>query len=136
MLRLHQPHQPLRKEPVVMNPVHDRDATLAAQEISKVLESAGIHIAALVRDNRLFLEGTVDSEEMRVAALDVARAVAEPLGLEIQDDIQMMTVVPGTAWHADQDQRGDFAYAETVEKAMLDPDFSRDPGTVDPDVSC
>jgi osmotically-inducible protein OsmY len=105
------------------------------QEISRVLDQAGIFVGVEVRDGRLQLDGQVDSVENRDAALDVARAVGAPLDMPIQDNIEILTIVPDDVWPEADTADDDFAYAENPEAARLDPDFSADPGTVDPDLS-
>jgi hypothetical protein len=105
------------------------------QEISRVLDQAGIFVGVEVRNGQLQLDGQVDSVENRDAALDVARAVGEPLGLPIQDNIEIMSIVPDDAWPEADAADDDFAYAENPDTARLDPDFSADPGTIDPDLA-
>ena len=85
-----------------------------------MLEQAGIFIGTGVREGRIHLDGKVDSLANRDAALDVARAIAEPLGLTIQVNIEIVSIVPDTVW---------------PETAQLEPDFSNVPGTIDPEVA-
>lgn len=85
-----------------------------------MLEQAGIFIGTGVREGRVHLDGKVDSLENRDAALDVARAIAEPLSLTIQDNIEIVSIVPDTVW---------------PETAQLEPDFSNAPGTIDTEVA-
>lgn len=61
-------------------------------DLVAAMEAAGIYLAATVRDGAIVLEGEVDSEEMHQAALDIAGAVAERAGLEVEDAIEVLEI--------------------------------------------
>jgi hypothetical protein len=114
---------------------NDRSELETVQEISRVLDQAGIYIGVEVRGGSIQLDGEVDSVENRDAALDVARAIGQTLNLPVQDNLEIMNIVPDDAWPEDDAPENDFAYVDNPETARLDPDFSNSPGTTDPDLS-
>lgn len=116
----------------------DRDSLLA--QLDQTLESAGIHLASEVRDGALFLSGEVIQPGDHQAALDVAHALVDSLGLAIQDSIEEMdeeveTTLrdsggdPGVAFDPDA-MRGTITDG-TDGPMELDPDFTGDAGTTD-----
>ncbi len=120
----------------------DRRQLLA--QLDQTLESAGIHFASDIRDGALFLSGHVIEPEDHQAALDVAHALVDSLGLGIVDAIEDMDEeVESTARDAgmdpavafDQDAMRD-AISEGMEVPLeLDPDFTGDVGTTDSQLS-
>ncbi|HET7093652.1 MAG TPA: BON domain-containing protein, partial [Thermomicrobiales bacterium] len=85
--------------------------------ISTTLEEAGIFVAAERDGDRIVLSGEVDSQENRQAALDVARAVANRLGLSVVDDLDVMDYTPDDAFsdEATAPATGSGPLVETVE---------------------
>ena len=121
-------------------------------KLDRTLESAEINLATRIQDNVLYLSGEVDSPRNHLAALDVARAVADDAGLTIDDSIEVID--DDDAGHqpeAPADESGDFAYQdpdtvgyqglgadtdeEEADELSLDPDFTGDIGTTDPEVA-
>lgn len=123
------------------------------QQLNQTLESAGIELATAIRDQVLYLSGEVDSPRNHLAALDVARAIADPAGLTIDDSIEVLNDDdPGEQPEMPSDEDGDFAYQdpdtvayegpdaadeedEEEDRLTLDPDFSGDVGTTDSEVA-
>lgn len=67
-----------------------RTATPNLDDLTAAMEAADIYLAVSVRDGALVLEGEVESEDIRQAALDLASVVAERTGLAIEDAIELM----------------------------------------------
>jgi osmotically-inducible protein OsmY len=111
---------------------HEGDAELAAEEVGRILQDAGIYIGAVVRDGQIFLEGEVESAADRDAALDVARAVAAGSGLEVVDELEIMTILPNEPWSEDESAGSEFRFAERSNRAEIEPDFIEREGTTDP----
>lgn len=122
----------------------DRETGAEADLITRIhdtLAEAGIHVAVELQDGTLYLSGQVDSEGNRQAVLDVARAIAEPRGLRIDDAIDVLPQAPDMAY-ADigSGDRGVFGYLDPDRDDNLqldpgfegDPDFTDDIGTTDP----
>ena len=120
------------------------DAMLA--RLNAVLEEAGIFVAAELDGDTLVLSGEVDSVENRQAALDVARALAEPRGLRVEDALEVIEISPDKAFvgrDVAEDVGGGLAYADpdANPNARFDPafeleaDFTDDIGTTDADRS-
>ena len=115
--------------------------------LSTTLEEAGIFVAAEMDADTLVLTGEVETEESRQAALDVARALAGPRGLKVDDDIEVTDVSPDLPFlgrdAAEDRGGGDFAYADpdANPNARFDPafetepDFTGDIGTTDSEES-
>ena len=72
----------------------DQETVDLVGRIHDTLAGADIHVAVEVRDGTVVLAGEVDSEENRQAALDVAHAVADPLGLRVDDTIDVLPDSP------------------------------------------
>lgn len=112
--------------------------------LDETLEEAGIFVASDVRDGVLFLAGEVDSTENRDAALDVATTLAEPVGLRVDDAIDVLPTAPDDAFVASSSQFGS-AYGwqdpDADKNLELDPtfpdepDFAGDVGTTDSQVA-
>lgn len=96
-----------------------------ASELERVLEQAGIYIRAEVRAGLVSIDGQVDSAENHDAALDVAAAMLGPLGLKIEDNLEIQTFVPGEDWPAsDADQKTPLVSGKGV--AIPDEGFTGD----------
>ncbi len=118
----------------------EREAAEVTGRIHDTLAGAGIHVAVEVRDGIVILAGEIDSEENRQAALDVAHAVAGPLGLRVDDTIDVLPDSP-VPIYADvgPDSAGAFGYLDPDRDDDLrldpgvegDPDFTDDIGTTD-----
>lgn len=118
-----------------------QDLEAAVSQIHDILAEAGIHVAVELRDGTVFVSGEVDSDENYQAVLDVANAVAGPLGLQVDDAIDIVPSEPDPAYASiDTADHGAFAYVnpDLDRDAMLDPgfedepDFVEDIGTSDP----
>lgn len=109
------------------------------RQISETLDQAGISIAVTRTAAGITLAGEVDSEENRQAALDVARAVAKPAALAVDDQLEVMTELPDLAFSDAGADSGDFQFADPAAnpdaaldpELELDPDFTGDIGTTD-----
>ena len=122
------------------------DEEMLAQ-LDGLLEEAGIFVATEMDGDRLVLSGAVDSEESRQAALDVATALAEPLGVTVEDAMDVTDLSPDRPFVGRDSGEdlggGDFAYADpdANPNAQFDPvfemapDFTEDIGTTDPQVA-
>jgi BON domain len=98
--------------------------------IHDTLAEAGIHVAAEVWDGTIYLSGEVDSEQNRQAALDVAHAVADPLGLRVDDAIDVLPEAPEEVYDdVDGAGRGAFGYLDPDrdDNLVLDPGFTDEP---------
>ena len=111
-------------------------------ELSRTLEAAGIYVAVEVDDGTLTLSGEVASPEEREAALDLALAFAEPLGLLVEDGLDLLPTFPDSAFvTGGSAAHGAFGYLEPDRDHDLhldvgledEPDFAGDVGTTDPD---
>lgn len=92
--------------------------------LTDAMEAAGIYLAVEQRDGALILSGEVDSVEMRDAALDLAQAVAEGRGVEIEDAIEVLEIdVEGST--VEHEKIGDGG-------ASGEPSTLTDVGTIDP----
>lgn len=130
-------------------PNHD-DATL--DQLNRTLEAADLHLASELRGQTLYLSGEVDSERNRQAALDIAHSVAGSQGWSVDDGIDVVQDerIEGPSATA-AEESGDFAYQDPDTTAYqglegdvagtqpgtdeLDPDFTDDLGTTDPEVA-
>jgi osmotically-inducible protein OsmY len=123
-----------RKDTVMM--AADRDNAIAGAsetdptvQIQSVLEEAGIYVGAEIRDGVLYLSGEVDSPANMEAALDVAFAIAEPLGMQVVNDLELLDItVEGYAYQvsdADVVLKG----TEPARHLELEPDFASEVGT-------
>ncbi|HKG25354.1 MAG TPA: BON domain-containing protein [Thermomicrobiales bacterium] len=119
----------------------DQETADLVRRIHDTLAEAGIHVAVEVRDGTVYLIGEVDSEDNRQAALDVAHAVADPLGLRVDDAIDVLPDSPSEVYSdASPDGAGGFGYLDPDRDDNLvldpgfegDPDFTDDIGTTDP----
>jgi osmotically-inducible protein OsmY len=107
--------------------------------ITKTLEAAGIYIDAERDNGTITLAGAVDSDENRQAALDVANAVAGPVGLTVNDQLEVMTVIPDDAFDERDQGASEFELADSLAPSDVDddsepglelePDFTGDIGT-------
>lgn len=121
-------------------------------QLNQTLEAASINLAIEPRGETLFLSGEVDSERNRQAALDIARAVADPAGWVIDDAIEVIdddNIAGPSATIAEES--GDFGYQDPDTVAYqglegdvagtqpdtdeLDPDFTDDVGTTNSEVA-
>ncbi|HEV2108350.1 MAG TPA: BON domain-containing protein [Thermomicrobiales bacterium] len=121
-------------------------------QLNQTLEAADINLAVELQGKTLFLSGEVDSERNRQAALDIARAVANPTGWAIDDAIEIIdddNIAGPSATIAEE--MGDFGYVDpdTVayqelegdvagtqpDTGELDPDFTDDVGTTDSELA-
>lgn len=93
--------------------------------LDDALEAAGIYVAVEQRDGALVLSGEVDTAEMRDAALDLAQAVAEPRGVDIEDAMEVLEIQPDVV----SDARGEVAGSDVFPG---DAETITDVGTVDP----
>lgn len=105
-----------------------RTNTISAQDLDALtaaMEAAEIFVAVDIRDGALVLEGEVDSEEIRQAALDLAGVVAERHGLRIEDAIEVLDIEPDFL----SDERSDI---DSADAPPPDADTVTDVGTIDP----
>jgi osmotically-inducible protein OsmY len=118
----------------------ERDGANVIQRIHDTLAEADIHVAVEVQDGTVILSGEIDNEENRQAALDVAHAVAGPLGLRVDDTIDVLPDSPEPIYaQAGPDGAGAFGYLDPDrdDDLRLDPgvegdaDFTDDIGTTD-----
>ncbi|MBA3336395.1 MAG: BON domain-containing protein [Chloroflexia bacterium] len=109
--------------------------------LNHILIEAGIYVAAELRDGILSLSGQVDSPEKRIAALDVATALAEPVGVRIDESIDVLPSAPDRLYetaNSTEGQRFGYLDADRDNDGLLDPgfaadlDFTDDIGTTDP----
>ena len=112
--------------------------------LGQTLAEAGIYAGAELDGDTLVLSGEVDSTESRQAALDVATALASPRGLRIDDGLEVIEISPDGAFVGNAPGEnlsgGDFADVDPdsnpnarLDPAFeIDPDFTGDPGTSDP----
>lgn len=116
----------------------DREALL--DQLDRTLESAGIHLASEIRDGALVLSGAVIEPEDRQAALDVAHALVDSLGLAIEDAIEFMDEEVETTLRDsggdpviafDQDAMRETIVEGTDGAIEIEPDFAGDVGTTD-----
>jgi osmotically-inducible protein OsmY len=116
------------------------DTANLVTEIHDTLAEVGIHVAVEVRDGTVYLIGEVDSEDNRQAALDVAHAAAAPLGLRVDDAIDVLPDSPAAAYaEVGPDGGGAYGYLDPDRDDNLaldpgfegDPDFTDDIGTTD-----
>ncbi len=118
----------------------DRDRQEILTQLDQTLESAGIYLASEIRDGSLILSGEVIEPGDHQAALDVAHALVDSLGLAIEDAIDDMDeeIVssfsdaggdPAVAF--DQDAMRDAISEGTDDTIEIEPDFTGDVGTTD-----
>ena len=113
-----------------------------AERITATLEQAGIFIGIEFAEGELVLTGQVESEENRQAALDVANAVADPRGRRVVDALEVMDTSPDSGFSDDPLPLADEPWTANVAEAdpnrldpEMDPDFTDDLGTTDPEVA-
>jgi osmotically-inducible protein OsmY len=120
------------------------DQRALLDQLDRTLESAGIHLASEIRDGALFLSGEVIEPEDHQAALDVAHALVDSLGLTIEDSIEDMdeevesTLRDSGSYPAvefDQDRMPDSIVHGADGPMEIDPDFTGPVGTTDPRLS-
>jgi len=121
-----------------------RDDKALLAELDRTLGEAGIFVATEIEDGVLTLSGEVDSVANRDAAIDVATALAEPAGLRVDQDIDVMPTAPDDAFVGSSAQFGS-AYGwqdpDADKNLELDPgfadeaDFAGDVGTTDSEVA-
>jgi hypothetical protein len=111
-------------------------------ELSRALEAVGIYVAVELNDGMLTLSGEVASPEERKATLDIALAFAEPLGLTVEDGLDLLPTFPDSAFIAGGSAaHGSFGYLEADRDHDLrldlgledEPDFTGDVGTTEPE---
>ena len=126
------------------NGAETADEQQAVDLIDRTLRSAGIYLAVEARDGAIVLSGEVAEPEDRQAALDVAIAVAEPRGLAVEDAIEVMDEEIESSFSDaggdnvvafDQDREDDTITFGALGPVEVDPDFTGDTGTTDPQVS-
>jgi osmotically-inducible protein OsmY len=94
-------------------------------DLNAAMEAAGIFAAASVRDGALVLEGEVDTEGDHQAALDLAFAVAERRGLEVEDALEVLEIDVELG-------ASDAADIDSANLSPADASTVTDVGTVDP----
>jgi len=107
--------------------------------ISDTLDDAGIHVAVTRTADGITLAGQVDSDENRRAALDVAKAVAAPAGIGVNDQLEVTMESPELAFADASQPTAEYQYADPAAnpeavldpELELDPDFTDDIGTTD-----
>lgn len=122
----------------------DRDLDRLIAEMSSLLEDAGIYVGAEIDGDTVVLSGEVDSTENRDAALDVARATVGRAGVRLVDAIDVMEIAPDSVFEPTTRLTTDNYWdAETAGAPQdpnrspleLDPDFTDEPGTTDPQIA-
>lgn len=101
--------------------------------LAEALDEAGIFVATELRGSTIVLSGEVESEEERQAALDLAHAVGDRLGLTVEDATEGLDIEPEELFGNDA-PAGESAdgLPEEVSLEALRPDFQGDDGTDDP----
>ncbi|MCC6314076.1 MAG: BON domain-containing protein [Thermomicrobiales bacterium] len=124
----------------------DQAGTLAdrLREITVTLEDAGIFVGVEVDGDQIVLEGEVDSEENRQAALDVTRAALVGLRYRLVDAIIIIEYAPDTPFETGERLTTDEYWGLQPRNAPrdpnrtameFDPDFSEAGGPADPEIS-
>ena len=120
------------------------DGQPAVAQIDRTLQSAGIYLAVELRHGAIILSGEAIQPADRQAALDVAIAVAEPLGLAVEDAIEVMDEEVESSFSDaggdnvvafDQDREDDTITLGALGQIEVDGDFTGDTGTTDPQLS-
>jgi len=115
-----------------------------AQQIGETLEAAGLFVDVEISGGEVTLSGEVDSEENRVAALDVATSAVGSRGLAVVDALEIIELSPDSGFDRDAFPLADEPWTAEVAGAPhdpnrsdpeLDPDFTDDLGTTDPQVA-
>ncbi|MBA3414446.1 MAG: BON domain-containing protein [Chloroflexia bacterium] len=115
-----------------------------SEHIEATLEAAGLFVDVEIADGLVTLSGEVDSEENRVAALDVANAATAPRNMTVVDALEVSTFSPDSGFDRDALPLADEPWAAEVAGAPhdpnrsdpeLDPDFTDDLGTTDSQVA-
>ena len=118
--------------------------TAIAQQITETLEDAGLFVGVEIADGSVMLSGEVDSEANRQAAMDVATAAVAGRGLTVVDALDVMDTSPDSGFDPDAfpvaDEPWSARSADAINDpnslgAELDPDFTDDLGTTDPQVA-
>ena len=112
------------------------DAGAAAEAIrllTEALDDAAIFVAAELRGSTIVLSGEVESEEERQAALDLAHAVGDRIGLTVEDATEGLDIEPEELF-GNEPPTGEAADSlpDEVSLEELRPDFQGDDGTSDP----
>ncbi len=108
-------------------------AAEAIRLLTEAMEDAGIYVAAELRGSTIVLSGEVESEEQRQAALDLAHAVGDRIGLSVEDATLGLDIEPEIPFGNDPPagEAGD-VLPDEVSLEELRPDFQGDDGTNDP----
>lgn len=118
--------------------------TAIAQEITATLEDAGLFVGVEIDGDTVVLSGAVDSDENRQAALDVANAAVGQRKLAVVDALEIMDMSPDSGFDPDAFPLADEPWAAEVagsphdpnrSEPEIDPDFTDDIGTTDPQVA-
>jgi len=116
------------------------DERTLLDQLDRTLESAGIHLGSEIRDGAIILSGQVIQPGDHQAALDVAHAVADPVGLAVEDAIEEMDEEVESSFENaggdevvayDQDAMRDAIVVGAEGPLEIDPDFTGDVGTTD-----
>lgn len=98
----------------------------AAEEIRRILGEAELFVATDYREGRIFITGKIDSPENRQAVLDVAHAIADPLGIPVSESLLLRPDFPEPVGDdLGADEYGSFEFLEGFEddEMDLDPGF-------------
>ena len=117
----------------------------AVAAMTATLEDAGIYVGATVEGSTVTLVGEVDSAANRDAALDVAGMTLGRVGATVVDAIEIMDIEPDSLFEAgDALDLPDRAWERpasglprdrTQSRREIEPDFTGDLGTSDPQVA-
>lgn len=117
----------------------------AIAAMTSTLEDAGIYVGATVSGSVVTLVGEVDSAANRDAALDVAGMTLGRIGASVVDAIEVMEIEPDSVFEAsDASDLPDRAWERpatglprdlTRSRREIEPDFTGDLGTSDPQVA-
>lgn len=113
------------------------------RRISEVLEGAGLYVGVELHpsESMIALLGEVDSDEDRQAAIDVAEALIGAAGLAIDDQLEVISLVPDDAFADTGQDASELQLTGADDTTMVDaddrpaialePDFTGDVGTTD-----
>jgi len=102
-----------------------QDSEQIVDDLTAVMEAADIFVSVSIRDGALVLEGEVDSEEVRQAALDLAGAFANRAGLTIEDAMEVLEIDFELG-------PGEPADVDSADLSPMDASTLTDVGTIDP----
>jgi osmotically-inducible protein OsmY len=102
-----------------------RGTELSLDDLTAVMEAADIFVSVSIRDGALVLEGEVDSEEVRQAALDLAGGFAKRAGLTIEDAMEVLEIDIELG-------PGEYADVDSADLSPMDASTLTDVGTIDP----